>query len=115
MTDPHQVAERIVAESGCVAFGGKMAQPLVDAIAAALTEAGDGWKPEPFANCVERVYADLLVRHMNAARNNFNGPERNRAFVRVESLREAYPAETAAWEAKTTRLPNPPLPETRTP
>jgi hypothetical protein len=44
-----------------------------------------------------KVYAELLHRHLQAAREDFNGPRRAKLFAMTEDMRAEFPA-TKAWD-----------------
>lgn len=53
---------------------------------------------EQIDGSVSTVYRRLLWRHMEAARLDFDGPDRARIYELIQAFRVEFPAETAAYE-----------------
>lgn len=52
------------------------------------------WQDKP----ATLVYGNLLWRHLRAARNDFDGPDRSRIYDLIEKLRTEYPEECKVWD-----------------
>lgn len=53
---------------------------------------------DPHENPICLTYGELLRRHMDAARKDFDGPRRKGLYDLIETLRQEFPEQIAAWD-----------------